>query len=356
VLTKANIISARLARHHLHAPLPDENGYLDLFRMLQPVSTLYYTCPGAPPCLGLRTVFDDRELTARWRPGRKVVKGRFLGDGIGYVLADELELYANAFRKAVSGLNENQQRVMDALRACGPLAPRQIKEETGLLNKEIMPALHRLQKAFMVFEDQSDSDWERPWCLFEEEWPAVELADCRREPAAVEVVTRFLRANVFATFAQIKDWSRLPVRLLKTITAQMLEQGSIIEMAVDGLGTGFVRREDQSLPRVDTPDSVLMLHKADPLVKAHATELKARFGHEETLQYLLVDGELKGAVIGHWRIGPHDVEDVVLLLDDDECRRRREAVLSAIARVYSPPRSQIRNYCGESIGLVSEIV
>ena len=288
-------------------------------------------------------------MTARWRRTRKLVKGRFLGDGIGYVLADELELYANAFRKPVTRLTENQQRVVDALRACGPMAPRLIKEETGLLNKEIMPALHRLQKAFMVFEDQSESDWERPWYLFEEEWPAVELDECRRESAVIEVLTRFLRANVFATLAQIKDWSRLPVRLLKTIVAQMLEQGVIDDLSIDGLGAGYMLREDRSLPATDAAESVLMLHKADPLVKAHVTELKSRFGHEETLQYLLVDGELSGAVVGHWRIGPHDVEDVVLLLDEEECKRRRAAVLSAIARVYSPPRSRVRNYCGESI-------
>jgi hypothetical protein len=346
-MNRKDVISARLERHCLTAPLPDENGYLELFRLLQPVSTMHNTCPGAPPSLSPRTTFDDKEVTARMRRNRELVKGRFLGDGIGYVLARELELYANAFRKPVKGFSENQQRVMDALRGCGPLAPRLIKEETGLLNKEIMPALHRLQKAFLVFEDQSESDWERPWCLFEEEWPDIVLTDDRRMAASTEVVTRFLRANVFATMAQIKDWSRLPVRFIKEVTAQMLEQGSIAEVSVDGLGDGYVLREELSLRGSDAKMSVLMLHKADPLVKTHATELKAHFGHKETLQYLLVDGELKGSVIGHWRIGPHDVEDISLLLPPKECRRRRQAVLSAVAQLYAPPRSRILNYCGE---------
>ena len=348
-MNREEIISARIERHGLTSPLPDESGYQELFRLLQPVSTLHNTCPGAPPSLSPRTTFDDREVTARMRRNRELVKGRFLGDGIGYVLARELELYANAFRKPVKGFSENQQRVMDALRGCGPLAPRLIKEETGLLNKEIMPALHRLQKAFLVFEDQSESDWERPWCLFEEEWPDIVLTDERRLAASTEVVTRFLRANVFATLAQIKDWSRLPVRFIKEVTAQMLEQGSIAEVSVDGLGDGYVLREDLSLRGSDAKMSVLMLHKADPLVKTHATELKAHFGHEETLQYLLVDGELKGAVIGHWRIGPHDVEDIELLLPLKECRRRRKAILSAVAQVYTPPRSRILNYCGHEV-------
>jgi hypothetical protein len=34
------------------------------------------------------------------------------------------------------------------------LTIQQIKEDTGLLVKEITPVLHRLQEAFLVYEDQ----------------------------------------------------------------------------------------------------------------------------------------------------------------------------------------------------------
>ena len=54
------------------------------------------------------------------------------------------------------------------------------------------------------------------------------------------------------------------------------------------------------------------MHRADPLVKSHSSELKDRFGGEEVLQYLLIDGEFAGAVLGHWRIGPRDVDDILL--------------------------------------------
>ena len=37
-MNREEIISARLARHHLASPLPEENGYLELFRLLQPSS------------------------------------------------------------------------------------------------------------------------------------------------------------------------------------------------------------------------------------------------------------------------------------------------------------------------------
>ena len=67
----------------------------------------------------------------------------------------------------------------------------------------------------------------------------------------------------------------------------------------------------------------------------------------ETLQYLLIDGELRGAVLGHRRIGPHDVDDVDIRLPCQERRERREEVLSVISPVYASPHSTILRYCGE---------
>ena len=346
---KDDILSTRLSRHNLVPQLTDEAAYMDLFRLLQPVSTIHNTCPGEPPSLTPRTTFDDKKLTDSLRGSRDLVKGRFLGGGIGYVLASDLQIYANAFRRPLIRFNENQQLVMAALRSCGPLTPRQIKEETGLLNKEIMPALHRMQKGFLVFEDQLDNDWERSWYLFEEEWPKVVLSDDQCIAASFEVLSRFLRINVFATFEQIRDWTQFPVHFLKTLITAMQDDGVISSFVVAGLGDGYVLKEEIPLRDTGSKDSVFMLHKADPLVKAHATELKRLFGHEETLQYLLLDGELKGAVLGHWRIGQHDVEDVAILLPLQERNHRRKEILSVISRGYSPPHSRILNYCGEKI-------
>jgi hypothetical protein len=177
----------------------------------------------------------------------------------------------------------------------------------------------------------------------------VVLSDDRRIDALTEVLLRFLKSNVFATLEQTRDWSRLPLRLLKTLAAKMRDDGLIEDAIVDGLGHGYLAVEDLSQDSVDGRPPVFMLHKADPLVRAHATELKRLFGQRETLQYLLIDGELKGAVLGHWRIGPHDVDDVVLLLPPRECKDRREDVLSVISSVYKPPRSRILKYCGEKV-------
>ena len=80
-----------------------------------------------------------------------------------------------------------------------------------------------------------------------------------------------------------------------------------------------------------------MFHQADVLVRSHQSELKRRFGNHEVLQYLLIDGVFGGAVLGHWRIGPHDVEDIVVHLPPEEQANRREEILVAVARVYQPP-------------------
>lgn len=92
-----------------------------------------------------------------------------------------------------------------------------------------------------------------------------------------------------------------------------------------------------------------MVHKADFLVKSHLTELRERFGGREVLQYLLIDGEFAGAACGHWRIGPHDVEDIVVKLARGEAQKRRREIVAEVARGYYPPRSRIRRFNGKSL-------
>ena len=95
--------------------------------------------------------------------------------------------------------------------------------------------------------------------------------------------------------------------------------------------------------------SVFMMHKADPMVRTHLDDLKKRFDGE-VLQYLLIDGDLVGAVMGHVRIGAHDVDDIKLQLPKSDCAARRNEILSVVATHYSPPRSRVRRYCGKALG------
>lgn len=291
-----------------------------------------------------RTTFDDGRETDRLRAQRLIVKGRFLGGGIGYVLADDLALYANTFRRPATGLNETQRAVFDVVKNVGPITPRQIKEETGLLNKEIMPALHKLQKAFLVYEDQVDNDWERAWYNFETEWPEISLTQDQFQPAAIQVLRRFLKSNVFATFEQVKDWSQLAAKSLEKLLQEMLSRGLITPLTVKGLGDGWICPDDTSLKPGKPPAAVFMIHKGDVLSKSHTTELKRRFGKREVLQYLLIDGGFQGAVLGRWRIGPDDVEDIVVELPETQRAKRRNQILRAVAWGYPPPDHNILKY------------
>jgi hypothetical protein len=343
------VLAERMQRQRLAVPLQNADGYVELFRLLQPVSPIANTRPGDPPRLTPRTRFDDG-MEADWlRARRRMVKGRFWGGSIGYVLAEDLALYANVFRQPIPWLTEIQATVWETLQTTGPLTPRQLKEETGLLNKHIMPALHRLQRAFLVYEDQTDSDWERGWYDFASEWPDVQLSDDQRQAATVQVLLRFLQGHVFATFEQFKDWSQLATKFLTGVLQEMENASLIVPRAVPGLGEGWLRAEDSSLKPGKLAPSAFMLHNADALVRSHAGELKRRFGDYEVLQYLLVDGVFQGAVVGHWRIGPHDVSDIVLTLPAAERANRRAEILSVVAQQYHPPDSHVLKYAGQAV-------
>ena len=70
------------------------------------------------------------------------------------------------------------------------------------------------------------------------------------------------------------------------------------------------------------------------------------FSGLEILQYLLIDGEFLGAVTGHWRIGPHDVEDIIVTLPKKTATNYKQAILDEVSRIYSPPHSTIQKYNG----------
>ncbi len=343
------ILAERLRRQRFSSPLRKPADYPKLARLLQPLSTGAYARPGSPPSLPGRTRFNDEAAADRLRGSRELVKGRFLGGGIGYVLAEDLEVYANAFCKPLEKLGDAQRRVLSALQATGPLNPGQLKEETELLNKQIMPALHRLQTAFLVFEDQFDDDWERAWAEFAPEWPDIEIRPERRDAALSEVLLRFLHAHVFATLEQIKDWSRLPARLIQRFAGELESQGRVARHKVEGLGEGLCLPDDVSLAEREVPDGVFVLHKGDFLVRAHASELARRFGKTDVLQYLLIDGELRGAIRGHWGFNPYDVEDIALDLPAARRAHHREQILKLVTRAYPQPRHAVLRYAGKKL-------
>ena len=347
-MKKESVLAHRLRRHGLVSPARDESEYRELVRRLQPVTPVARDMPGAPPRLMHRCKGDDRALAEGLRAGQDLLKGRFSGGRIGYVLAADFELYAAAFRRPLKVLNSVQDRVLQVLGYHDGLSPRQLRLEMEIQHKKLMPVLHRLQEAFLVFEDQSDASWDRPWSPLSSALPEVDLDRLSWEEAAMAVIRRFFRSHVFATFQELKSWSGFTERRLATVLTRFENEG-LSPAQVEGLGAGWTCVEDRDLNPARIDPGVFMLHLGDPLVIPHTAELKERFAGLEVLACLLVDGELTGAVCGHWRIGPHDVEDIVLTLPALECMRRKREILEEVGRFYHPPRHHILRYAGKSL-------
>jgi hypothetical protein len=346
-LSRDTVLGHRMRRQAIHGQVSDLSGYLELTGRLQPVAPQANSMPGSPPRLLHRVSGDDAALADELRGRRELVKGRFWGGQIGYVLSADMGLYARAYRRPLSRLNVVQEQVYQALWDDGALTPRQIKRRTGLLNRQVMPALHRLQQAFMVYEAQEDSDWERPWSIFSASWPDVGVLEDDADSAAREVLLRFVRSQVWVSLQMLRDGCQFAARRLLALVAALEDAGELRALAVRGMGEGWVLSSDAEMDASVPQKGVVMLHRADPLVRCRITELKERFDGRETLQYLLIDGDLRGAVCGHWRIGPHDVDDIALDLPNSEVRSRRVEIIAAVTGRYRQPESRVRAYAGE---------
>lgn len=329
----------------------ESNAYESLFRHMQPVRPVYWSCPGDPPRIVHRTGFADAQLNFDLRADRILVKGRFQNGTIAYIYADELELFAGAYRKPLPYLSFEEQVVYDMLDREGPLTIQILKEMTGMLVKLITPILHKFQEAFLIFEDQADNEWDRGWYLFEKEFPEVNLDRYSRAEALEVLIPRFLYLNVFATVDMLRSFYGLPQKPIKDAIARLLEKGAIAPSDRDG-NVGYIRTEDlaaiaekEGLPPVS---SVFVLHMNDFLVKSNQVSLKAAFsgGDFDILFYILVDGRFRGVVQGVFRNGPFDLEDVSLTLSDEDKAKRKGEIIEAIYEATGHDASRLKRYCG----------
>lgn len=213
----------------------------------------------------------------------------------------------------------------------------------------IIPAtLKRLQEAFLVYESQVDTDWNTGWFDFKMEWQEIELQQ-NMVNAISEMLLRFFDAIIFASLDQIKSWSELKLKTIQSAIDLLIERDEIVKMEISDLGEGFMRKKDLYLNDEAIIPSVFMLDKSDFLVRVYLNELKQLFSGKEVLQYLLIDGEFKGAVLGHWRIGPHDIEDIELHLVQDEAEKRKKEITAAIREIYSIDTTAILRFNGEAL-------
>lgn len=332
----AKITSLRMERQCL-VNKADEAEYLKLYRDTQPGQNVYWNGFGQPPTLSFRADFDDAEFNRQRQTERKLIKGRFSGGNLGWIIPEDLELFAALYRKPLTKPAENQLLLWKIIERDGPLNIQQMKEETGLLVKEITPALHRLQEAFLIYEDQYNGEWDRGWYRFSEIFPDCDLQRYTRYEALKIVLQRFAYRHVEFDTAMAKSFYKLPEKEIKAAVNELIGEGIFIKSE-----NGFMLESDAEILESYEPvklNFVYAMHRNDFLVKSNEHILKEKFRplydsleyDHEPLQYLLIDGEFHGASVGHFRNGPYDLNDVVCDLPNAD--ERKDEIISAVAKV-----------------------
>lgn len=256
---------------------------------------------------------------------------------MGWIMPEEIELFAGLYRKPLTKPTLIQEEILHLVEHAGPLTIQQIKEETGYLVKEITPVLHRLQEAFLVYEDQYDGEWDRGWYTFTEMFPDCDLERYSRKEALKIVLRRFAYRHVVFDVAMAKSYYKVPEKEIKVALTELVAEGVLLQDE-----EGYLLSED--VKNVEEYEPVPMqfvyaVHRNDFLYKSNEHILKEQFKplyehleyDHEPLQFLLIDGEFHGAVVGHFRNGPYDLNDVVCDLSYAEARR--EEILEAIRDV-----------------------
>ncbi|MBQ8402847.1 MAG: hypothetical protein IJX55_00275 [Clostridia bacterium] len=332
----AKIISLRMERQ-CFLNKADKEEYMALYRDTQPGQNVYWNGFGEPPTLTFRANFNDIAFNRTRQFERKLVKGRFAGGNLGWIVPEDMELFAAIYRKPLTKPTPEQIQILELIEAAGPFNIQQIKEETGLLVKQITPVLHRLQEAFLIYEDQYDGEWDRGWYKFKEIFPNVDLNKYSKTEALKIVLQRFAYRLVWFAPAMAKSFYKVPEKEIKLAINELV--GESIFVASEA---GYMLKTDAELLESYEPkplNFVYALHKNDFLYKAHEHILK-EFAKDltkgleydcEPLQYLLIDGEFQGASVGHFRNGPYDLNDIVCdLTNADE---RKNEIVEAIRYV-----------------------
>lgn len=306
----------------------NENEYINLYRDLQPGLNVYWNGFGDPPSLTYRADFNDIEFNRERQRKHKLIKGRFCGGNLGWIMPEDLELFTAVFIKPLENPNTRQIALLELIER-EPLTIHQMKEETGMLVKEITPVLHRLQEAFLIYEDQFDGEWDRGWHKFSDMHPDVNLKKYTRHEAIKILIQRFAYRLVCFDAKMVKSYYKLPDKEIKAAVSALVDDGVFIENE-----NGYILREDFEMLNnyaAEPIKFVYAMHRNDVLVKSNEHWLKEKFNHSypDTLYYMLIDGVFCGTVVGKFRYTP-EVEDVMLELSKDEAALRKDEILNAV--------------------------
>ena len=206
-----------------------------------------------------------------------------------------------------------------------------------MLVKQITPILHRLQAAFLIYEDQYDGEWDRGWYRFEEMFEEVALDRYTRLEALKIVLQRFAYRKVWFDTTMAKAFYKLPEKEIKAAVSELVEEGVFVAWE----GGYFLQADEELLKNYEPAEMhfIYAIHRNDMLYKSQEPILKEKakewtegltYDHEP-LQYLLIDGEFRGASVGHFRNGPYDLNDIVC--DLPKAQKRKDEIVEAICQV-----------------------
>ena len=344
-MTANKVTALRMERQHLTNKV-NKDEYIALYRDTQPGQNVYWNGFGDPPSLTYRANFNDMEFNRERQRTHALVKGRFAGGNLGWIMPEDMEIYAAAFMKPLVNPTPRHTVLLELIER-EPLTIQQMKEETGMLVKEITPVLHRLQEAFLIYEDQFDGEWDRGWHKFTDMHPDVELTKYSRHEALKILLQRFAYRHVCFDVKMAKSFYKLPEKDIKKAIAEMVEDGILIESE-----SGYILRNDYALfdtVAVKPSKFVYAMHRNDFLVKSNEHWLKERYTHSypDTLYYLLIDGAFCGAAIGKFRYTP-EVEDIILDISKEESAIRKGEILQSVHYLCGS-NNKIKRYQGEEL-------
>ena len=266
------IISLRMERQFLLEEKANEEEYISLYRDTQPGQNLYWHGFGEPPVLSFRADFNDIEFNRQRQLKRQLIKGRFSGGNLGWVMAEDLELFAALYQKPLSKPTETQLQILELIRREGPFNIQQLKTDTGLLVKQLTPILHRLQEAFLIYEDQYDGEWDRGWYKFEEMFPEANLERYTKRAAVKTVLKRFAYRLVLFDIQMAKSFYKLPEKEIKTAVQELISENVLTEYE-----NGFMLKTDLDILenyKTKPVKGIIVMHRNDFLVKANEHTLK----------------------------------------------------------------------------------
>jgi len=348
-----NILALRMERMGFNERL-DRDQYRDLFRLMSPVMPLYWTMPGNPPVIQHRADFSDFQYNDKMRSRREIVKGRFQNGGVAYVFFDEIELFIAVYQKRLQRITPKMDEIISLIEHEGPINVKGIKEVLGMYVKDITPYLHKLQTAFLVFEDQKSVEWDRGYYLFQSEFPEVNFNRYSYSEALKILLMRFQSLMGWFDSVMVEGFYKLPKKELQKAIDELVNEMKLLPLTINEK-KGYISPSDlsslQEFSLSKTSNQIFSLNKNDFYVKAMEPTLKILFPKKEyePMYYLMYQGQFIGAVYGKFRIRPDELEDVIILKSYEYLINRKNDIIKAIGKTCDFEVSPLKRFMGEQL-------